>query len=647
MLLMTGRMAFFSALFLACASCYDGTALTTDIGDGTGGAVVLDARGDFEGPSVDVGISGGALGPAGKGDGADTFEGRGGGGPGGGTGGIGGTRGATVNASMDFDASADSAGTLPGDNGSGRDAGARDANADLRAELPPLMPLQIRQLLPPEADLLGLHKTACSHGPAGRLRPWCAISLPGTIAGRRELWVVDLNRAVGDPPRCDGSSPACVRISQEIFTGAPDSGPSYPIAHAFSGDTLIFYGKTSAGQTAIFRGTVFAWQYGWDAPKALTSDRGTLCSGAVDGSVGICITDISNDDTIQPEWDLYAGRVKDGLLKRIDHIVPTRSNGASQWRSGFTTDGTWFYYSTGGKLATQVETLYASRVGDLGDSAKRITVATGVSRWTLNAAGTRVLFFRAFTYNPDLPRGVLSAADAPSGANEVVLRSGVGSFQVLADQVGKDRGVAFVEGVKASEGILQILFDDGQFASAGAPVRIGPSVGLPTFSKDLRWMAFAKKENSDTGLTDLWVAPTNSEFAPCALTTNTEATLFGGAFSSAGDQILWADKVRLDTDVAEGWAADPANCGGRRQFAKAVDFWFHIRGGGLVASTGGDGKVANLDIFAGPGAPSSLPVTVAPGIQRIYALTDDFVVFAMGGTSPGSPKGLFVTALPR
>src|SRR5882757_2251138 len=78
-----------------------------------------------------------------------------------------------------------------------------------------------RRLLDGTATLTGAGRTACSHAePAsGDGHRWCAFRLPGAAAGSTELWVIDVTAtaAAATAPACDGTSPACRRLSSDVW----------------------------------------------------------------------------------------------------------------------------------------------------------------------------------------------------------------------------------------------------------------------------------------------------------------------------------------------------------------------------------------------------------------------------------------------
>ena len=76
-----------------------------------------------------------------------------------------------------------------------------------------------RRILPGEFELLGLHQSGCSHGPGSGKSGgiWCAFSRKVGPAPA-ELWVLDVVQATSTTVACDGSSAACLKLSDELFT---------------------------------------------------------------------------------------------------------------------------------------------------------------------------------------------------------------------------------------------------------------------------------------------------------------------------------------------------------------------------------------------------------------------------------------------
>jgi hypothetical protein len=383
--------------------------------------------------------------------------GTGGGGTGGGTGGSG------------VDAGGSGGGTGGTDAAPGSDAPRLDT---MPLDLPPASDVppapnpgnvnpNARRLLPARSQLLGTHRNSCSHGPAstpaGAAR-WCAISRPGAILGTLELWVLNVTKAAADPASvlCSGAGNAdCIRITSDLFSSQPDVGPVYPTAHRFYGDTLIYYANAMSAPSELYRGPVFAWKPGWTAGRQIASSNGVLCSGHSRADVAVCIENVSPEGVTPVTWDIHAGGLEAGPMKKVATITPVHpQTEASQWASGFTATGDHFVFSTPSVATGNRETLFFIKTTDIGTAIPTQVGIPGVSRWSLNAAGTRWFYLKDYNYNRQgEPSGTLYMSDFPTGANELRIQSaggglaplipggsvrGVGTYQVLVDASNED-----------------------------------------------------------------------------------------------------------------------------------------------------------------------------------------------------------------
>ncbi len=97
-----------------------------------------------------------------------------------------------------------------------------------------------------------------------------------------------------------------------------------------------------------------------------------------------------------------------------------------------------------------------------------------MSRWTLNAAGTKWFYLKDYNYNREgEPSGTLYMADFPAGGNEVKIQSaavppamplipggssrGVGTYQVLVNQADMDAGLGLLVNVVGGRGNYRIM----------------------------------------------------------------------------------------------------------------------------------------------------------------------------------------------
>ncbi len=103
-------------------------------------------------------------------------------------------------------------------------------------------PAVTKRLVPGPAHILGTPNTACSQTMAGAAGSplgdhWCAFTLPGQNLGATDLWVIDVEAALGAAVKCDGSDAHCVRLSTNLWTAQPMTGPVHPFSHHFYGQT--------------------------------------------------------------------------------------------------------------------------------------------------------------------------------------------------------------------------------------------------------------------------------------------------------------------------------------------------------------------------------------------------------------------------
>ena len=246
------------------------------------------------------------------------------------------------------------------------------ADAGSQADGPPgsdaASPAGAQRLLPARSQLLGLHGSACNYGPAsngaGAAR-WCAVSRPGAILGTLELWVLNVTAARANPaaPRCQTSNTAdCIKLTSNLFASQPEGGPAFPTAHRFHGDTLIYYANAVSAPSELYKGPVFAWKPGWTEGRQIASSNGVLCSGHSRADVAVCIENISALGVEPMTWDVHAGRIDAGPMKKVAQIIPVHpQTEASQWGSGFTATGDYFTFSTPTAATGMRETLFFIR----------------------------------------------------------------------------------------------------------------------------------------------------------------------------------------------------------------------------------------------------------------------------------------------
>ena len=548
------------------------------------------------------------------------------------------------------------AGATAGSGGTGVDAAPGDG--------PPALHPAARRLLPAGAQLLGMHRSACSSGPtsmpAGADR-WCAVSLPGATMDALELWVLDVTQALALPAgavQCDGSSPHCLRLTTDLFGGQPDIGPIYPTAHRFYGDTLIYYANAQSAPADLYRGPVFAWQPGWPAGRPIASNNGVLCNGHPFANVAVCIENVSPDGVSPLTWDIHAGRIDVGPMNKVATIIPAHPDtGALQWGSGFTTSGDHLLFSTPSAATGDRETLFFIRTDDVGRAAPTQLGEPGISRWSLSADSKRVFFLRDYNYNREgEPSGTLYAREFPGGTGETRIQGtrvpggstrGVGAFQVLIDEGGKDGGLGLMVDTVAGRGSYRVMKDP--MGSADDPARVISVVDdlgtLPTYSPDLRFFYLARAEDF-FGTSDSWITRADGT-QTCALTQSQSASLFGYPFTSDSSLVFWMDNYDFATDAGEGWVANPDGCTSKRQFSTAIDFWFVDGARALLYSDDSDGQRVTLRYAPVQSGQLGVPLVVQRQAERMFAVLAGFdgVLFTIASDQP-SVDGIYYLPVP-
>jgi hypothetical protein len=516
--------------------------------------------------------------------------------------------------------------------------GARDAGP---SDGPPAGAAASRRIVAGRARLVGTHTTACSHQP-GSPEQWCAFSLPGD-AGKTDLWVINVTRALTADVPCNGMDPNCLRLTADLWTGMPTAGPVHPLSHRFRGDTLLFFASTPA-TVPIYKGPIFAWRPGWSAARQITGANAADCTAHPRADVAICVEDVATVANVL-QFDLHGGRLGTSPLPLVARVVPFKANGASQWEAAFTTMGDYLAYSTGGATAAEPETLFVTKVDDVGMASKRITLGANLSQWDLSADGKRWYYFRDYNYPPPtgaiVPVGTLVTADFPAGGNEATVAPGVTAYFPV-DEFGVDRGVALLDGASAAGATYKMVRDPLKPAEV---TTISAGVGGLVISPDLRYSILQTRFNSALLTSDAQVIK-NDGTGRCALAAMPTADdLLVTPFLPHSGLVVWADNINA-TGFGEGWLANPDGCTGKQKFADAVDFWFPAGDSGLVYSDTASGVIATIRYAKlGPGAqwPAAGPVTIREKAGFVYAPLgpnlDNVVYYLDQG---GADDGLYV-----
>lgn len=522
-----------------------------------------------------------------------------------------------------------------------------DVAAPPDAAAPAMPHPEARALVLGRARLVGDVLSACSNQSTGSFSAdrWCAFTLPHTLPGRTQLWVINATKAIaGAGVRCDPAMPAadpnCKLLTTELWTAVPQDGPAHPTTHRFDGDTLVFHARSSSTLDP-YVGPIYAWRPGWPEPRQLSQGTRALTCGAHFGAeLAICIEDLT--DVAPLQFTLTAGPL--GGLKTIARIVPTRPGTmSSQWSVAMSRSGEYLIYSTGGTLREQLESLYVVRTADIA-TATIVTptkVADNISRWRLSVDGRQIFYLRGYNYSAEGdPSGNMMVADFPALTNERMLAAKVGLFQVLFDGTETNRGLGFFQDVVINRGTYKIMRD---IAAPAATSTVATGVSSISISRNLDYVFFSRE--FDLGLSDAWVARADGTGSPCQLTASLEAAAFGTTFTLDSRLVFWADRVDRTTGVGEGWHSPVEGCGNpsaRKKFAERIDFWFADRGEWLVYADNGDGvtsdlKVASLAGGTGVGAAA----LVQERISRLFGILPGFEALLFSITGGAGSDGLY------
>jgi hypothetical protein len=508
-----------------------------------------------------------------------------------------------------------------------RDGGARDGAAGGPAQ---------KRLVSGRARLVGGPLSACSQ-PKGSADRWCAFTKPAAAPiGATELWVIDVTKAIAGTVACQQSNAACLKLTSALWTGTPDAGVVHPLAHHFDGENLIFY--ASAPVTAqAFNGPIFAWRPGWPEAKQLSGPNGYSCEGHSSADAALCIEDL-HLDAMPPYFDVHAGRVNGAPLPLASRIYPTSSTGAKQWSIAFTPAGDSFAWSTGGPMPTDKETLYVSKVDEVGMDARRVTVGN-VAEWDLSADGKHWFYLSDYNYpprrSPVEPSGTLVVADFPGGGNPMTLATQVGSYVVLGDG-SSSNGVAFLDHLASGKGTYQIVRD---LARPTDIALVASGVLSAVVSPDRRFSLLQTQTGASAELSDAVIIK-NDGTGGCQLSEGTSSMEFGAAFLPHSNRVLWADHVNAESLEGEGWLANPDGCGDKQKFGDLVDFWVIAGDRGIIFSDTATETTSTLRYLRlGPGGqlPPAGPSLIREQVGRVYAplgADRDHVIFQVADGGP-------------
>jgi len=334
---------------------------------------------------------------------------------------------------------------------------------------------------------------------------------------------------------------------------------------------------------------------------------------------------------------------------------------STQWRSGFTEDGQFLAYSTGGASTAERETLYVIPTAMIG-TAEPTMIATGVSRWTLSADGTKWFYLKDFNYNVDgEPSGTLYMRDFAGGTaagTETRVAStlikggtagGVGAFNLIINEMDQDVGVGVLQEIVAGRGNYLLINNPAGNLDDPMNVRmLLTDIGsVPIYSPDLRYSYYNKEFDQQVGTADSHILNYMTG-ASCALTNTLESSIFGFPFPTSAGLVFWVDNYSEATQAADGYIADPADCmRAKRKFSTSLDFWFLNGDKMIVYSDDSDGQVVTIRYapLTEGGMNLGPAVEVQKQVGRLFGVLPDYEGVIFNVSDSGDLDGLYHYAI--
>jgi hypothetical protein len=468
---------------------------------------------------------------------------------------------------------------------------------------------QLQRLVPGEAQLAGWGgERACSHGDrsAGDGHRWCAFHRPSAEdRTRTELWVMDVTRALaGEAPACDGSSPACLKMTGRLFTELRIGSMSHPEAHRFEGDTLFFLAEPYPSERKLdrFEGYVWAWRPGWQRPRTVTSERGVQCQGSSSGKLAFCI-DGASDEPL--EFDLRAGPLvdaDDSLLPLVERLAPIREGGIA-WTARFSEAEDHFIYSSW-RNGEPSEDLRVLPVAEMGSASPR-TVAADGWWWTLSADGRAVFFMRGG--DRERGEGALWAADFPSGARATQLAAGVSAFEPLAGQ-----GITFITDLRGLEGLLNVVRDRLQ-PQARYPLAPDAHAWYPLGDGRFTYVLQVDDSGAERGLIG-----DNQQGTACRLGSSPDVVAYSAGWIANLGAVHWTEPDPADETLPGlTFFAQPQDCGQVRLLGRGLQYLSATGARGLIVGTAPSRDERELSFYHLPSVGEDPLAGATPFLQQV------------------------------
>jgi hypothetical protein len=524
------------------------------------------------------------------------------------------------------------------------DAAAADAAAFRSGSPLPAGVAPARRFLDTAAKLVGGHSCSHQEPASGDGHRWCAFSLPGATAGALELWVIDVTRAAaGQVPRCDGSDPGCLRLTDQLWTAFSLYGPAHPFSHAFEGDTLIYYVGAAPKSDSVYRGLVYAWRPGWPRPRALTTEKGLVCFGHPRTAVAFCIEDVVGDPAHPDSFEVHAGSMADptgGPLPAAERIHPFRSSGGDAvWGWAFTQSGDLFALASPDPDPA-VAAIRVVATKDVGRVTPAVIVRDATN-WTLSPDATKVYFVREAA---DGARN-LHMADFPSGAGAVKLQDEVDDYLLAGSMTGE--GVGALARHPPNQLYFR-LFRDRTRPTDGLVVFTATNMleGLEV-SRDLRYTAWV------SAMFQARVVR-HADVVSCLLNTSSRRPAYFPRFSDNTALVFWEEDGLDDSNRRDGFLGRPEDCQGRTRFAQGLDFYHLLGDRGIIYGDELDSQyrvtLKYAPLVGGKEWPAEGPVRIHELVKtdkRVILAGNQpaLLVFEVGSGDPAQ-DGVYVFAAP-
>ena len=431
--------------------------------------------------------------------------------------------------------------------------------AAVMGTMPPAAPVRI---LDGSALLMGNGTDACTHQtpPSGDGHRWCAFTIGPSAGGLAALWVIDVSRAAaGNVPRCDGSDPGCLLLTDKVVTRTSTH---------FEGDTLI-YSTDSVDPSADFVGRFSAWRPGWPAGRLVTSDRGFTCIGQTHSAAMACFDEPMGTPPWRDSAQVRVGMLDDpagGPLPASGRF-PLRSDSDPPTQAGFSMDGSLFLLANPETIGARPSLRMAPTTG----AGQLPLVLDEVDNWKVSNDGRKIYFLRNVDFGQ---RGDLYVADFPSLANPTLIDSKIEYGYAILGERPTDLALELIKDGEGSSSIE--LLADRSTTTPKTIFTYDDMLEGAIVSPDLRYT---------TWLNDPFhgVVYRNRDLAPCSMNEG-KTSVYNPAYLDGAALMFWNERhgSELEAVSRDGYFAAPERCLEKQRFAEFVDMYTPVGDRGLV-----------------------------------------------------------------